>query len=132
MRKNYLNKDIPVVDVNVKRSIEDEGIIIKNALLDSGAFTSVISKKLCDDLNLEYMESQEVSVVHPNIECVTYTADLYLAYIELCDIAIKTRVLGLDFPEKKVTNAIIGRDVLRHFDVILRGKEKKLELIPAL
>lgn len=94
--------------------------IILEALIDTGAFKSLIPEKTCKNLNLTRIETKKVWGICPT----SINVNIYLAKVYFLDSWVTNSVIGYDILSTKQI-ALIGRDVLSQFDLIITNSKRE-------
>ena len=107
-----------------KIRIENENnSITLDALVDTGAFKTLIPEIICKNLNLIHIETKKVWGICPT----PVKVNIYLAKVYFLENLMINSVIGFDLlPEKQVS--LIGRDILSHFDIIIENSKKDCKI----
>ena len=104
-----------------KIRVENENhSIILDALVDTGAFKTLIPEKVCKDLNLTHIETKKVWGICPT----SVNVNIYLAKVYFLDKWVTNSVIGYDILSEKQM-ALIGRDILTQFDISITNSKKE-------
>ena len=106
---------------SVAEQLQKEGknipVIQCNALIDTGAFGSVITPKVADALNLVQTGFQEVTSVNNQEKQPAYFARLQFNWGKAKDVQV------VSCPLKGNFDVLIGRDILIHWNFTYNGKD---------
>ncbi len=93
--------------------------MILEALIDTGAFKTLIPEIICKDLNLIHIETKKVMGMCPT----PIKVNIHLAKVYFLEQLVINSVIGFDiFSEKQVS--LIGRDILSQFDLSILNSTK--------
>ncbi len=107
-----------------KIKIENENkSIILDALVDTGAFKTLIPETACKNLNLILVETKHVWGICPT----PIKVNIYLAKVYFLDNLVINSIIGFDIPSQKQVS-LIGRDILSQFDINILNSTKICEL----
>jgi Retroviral aspartyl protease. len=113
----------PIVAIEVKGPLGEKRI---EATIDTGAFKSLIPLEACHDLGLHLKEEREVRGVCEK----PVKVKIFWTEIMLKGKRIDT-VIGFDLPvnegAKEFEKALIGRDILGDFKLMLDFKGRRIE-----
>ncbi len=112
----------PVITIKVRRPDNTDKYYEEQALIDTGAFKSCITKNIIDELVLIKMS---VVTVGGYKETDYEEIDTYGAQIKL-DGLFDDLVEVIELPNH--AESIIGRDIINKLNILLEGKNKKFEI----
>jgi predicted aspartyl protease len=119
------NKDIdppaPFVTIQVSPVNQGENILAVDCLMDTGADLSVMPQRLVSALNL----APEDSIIVEGFDGERQELPLFAV-----NIVIENSILtGLEVTAYPMNHAILGRDILNHFRLLLDGPAHLLEFL---
>ncbi|NVM04480.1 MAG: hypothetical protein HWN67_19310 [Candidatus Helarchaeota archaeon] len=90
------------------------------ALIDTGAFKTLVPESTCEMLKLPRVEIKKVWGICPTpVEVNIYLVDVYFL-----EEKVINSVIGFDIPSKKKIS-LIGRDILSQFDFTIQNSDQK-------
>ncbi|MDQ1266006.1 MAG: Peptidase protein [Bacteroidota bacterium] len=105
---------------SVRNKMESEGMSIPairyNALIDSGAFSSVITPRVAEDLKLIQTGFQKVASVQDEQERPAYFAFFQFHWGSGKEVPVVSCPL-------KGFDCLIGRDIMMHWNITYNGKD---------
>lgn len=97
-----------------------ENFEILEALIDTGAFKTLVPESTCKLLKLPRVEIKKIWGICPTpIEVNIYLVDVYFL-----EEKVINSVIGFNIPSKKKIS-LIGRDILSQFDYTIQNSNQK-------
>lgn len=98
------------------------------ALLDTGAGVTVISKQFANHCRLfQTCEGSEISAVGAIHRCGEHAGSISFPGTGLRPFE-SIRIVSLTFPQERYYACLIGRDILRHWDIKFDGRYKRVTI----
>lgn len=114
-------EDKVYITILVKSPVGEEEF---NALLDTGAYKTLIPETDCKNLKLEKIEEREViGICQKPVMVYIYKADVFFL-----GNRVLGSVIGFDIPSREKVS-LVGRDLITQFNLNLNYKGKKVEII---
>jgi len=104
--------------------INEEKSIILEALIDTGAFKTLIPESICKELSLIQVEIKPVWGICPT----PIKVNIYLAKVYFLEKLVINSVIGFDIPSEKQVS-LIGRDILSQFDINIANSIKTCTIV---
>ena len=92
-----------------------------NAIIDTGAYKTMIPESECESLGLEKIEEREVLGICP----VPTTVSIYRADVFCLGRRTVGSLIGFNIPSREAVS-LVGRDILRKFNLDLNYKQNKV------
>ncbi len=117
---NNFNPPAPVLGVSLSSPTSQGEVIKIPAVLDSGADMTVIPQNIVQQLQLKYVD--EISAVgYDGIVKKTFVYSTKIIFENIGDFIIRVITSDND-------HALIGRDIINKWSVLLRGRNKIFEI----
>lgn len=93
---------------------------ILEALIDTGAFKTLVPESTCKMLKLPRVEIKKVWGICPT----PVEVNIYFVEVYFLEEKVINSVIGFDIPSKKKIS-LIGRDILSQFDFTIQNSDQK-------
>ena len=110
--------DMPLAPVKVIGGRRTIGL---NAHIDFAASKTLVPSEVSERLGLEFAEFIPVATGGGTI-----LTPLYLARLEVFGKVFDLSIACFDLPKESSIQALLGRDILDHFNICLNGKKKEI------